>query len=206
MLRRGAASIMTGPVGSAVPQVNEEVSMSEPEPVITPRFRADACGVGRGGRFARLVSATALLFCSACYHYRAVPAQPISEEEPGGAPALATEYESETVWALAWGLVQNRPNIDNCEGQGLAEVRVTTNLGYTLLTIATLGFASPARVEWRCAKATPAPEPIGRPDLDPAPSLPQHVDSTRVGVGDRSRGTFGYRTRPSRHAAVGGSP
>lgn len=136
--------------------------MSEPERVATLRFRADvARGAARSGRVAALVLLITLVMGQACYHYRAVPVQPITADELGGAPAAATEYESETVWALAWGLAQQQPNIDNCKGQGLAEVRVTTNLGYALLTIATLGFASPARLQWKCAKVTPDPEPIG---------------------------------------------
>lgn len=166
-----------------------------------------ACSVGRPGRVGLLVSVTALLVCSACYHYRAVPVQPIGEETPGGAPAFATEPESETVWALAWGLIQSRPDIDNCEGQGLAEVRVTTNLGYTLLTIATLGFASPARVEWRCAKATPSPEPIGLPSVDPAVQLPwRAAPSTTVGVRGRSRITSGLLVLPSPRGTSRSSP
>lgn len=136
--------------------------MSEPQRVAMLRFRADvARAAARSGRVAVLVLMGTLMIAQACYHYRAVPAQPITAEEPGGAPPAATDYESETVWALAWGLVQRQPDIDNCEGQGLAEARVTTNLGYALLTIATLGFASPVRIEWKCAKATPEPEPIG---------------------------------------------
>lgn len=192
--------------------------MSEREPVATPRFRADAArGVTRSSRIALLVSAITLVIGQACYHYRAVPVQPITEDEPGGAPAAATEYESETVWALAWGLVQERPDIDNCEGQGLAEVRVTTNLGYALLTIATLGFASPARVEWKCAKATPSPEPIGAANVDapmpwraasgrrarraPGRSAESVVRSTTVlGI------TNGSRSSQHPRAGVGGAP
>lgn len=178
--------------------------MSEPERVATLRLRADvACGAARSRRVAVLVLMTTLVIGQACYHYRAVPVEPMTEDEPGGAPAAATEYESETVWALAWGLVQQRPDIDNCEGQGLAEARVTTNLGYALLTIATLGFASPARVEWKCAKATPSPEPIGAADLE-LPMPPPVVRSLTIGARDRP----GITTSPpsSRHSRAAGGP
>lgn len=111
-----------------------------------------------------------LVVGQACYHYRAVPVEPATEEEVGGAPALATDYEGETVWALGWGLLQERPFIDNCQGQPLAEVQVTTNLGFTLLTIVTLGFASPARVQWRCAKPTPTDTPIGGSETEAEPA------------------------------------
>jgi len=97
------------------------------------------------------VGATVLLLClalaSACYHYRAQPL--------GVAGAPATEYTGEVVWSLVWGLVQENPRIDNCQGQGLAEVRVTSNFGFALLTVVTLGLAAPAKVEWRCAKPKP---------------------------------------------------
>ncbi len=105
------------------------------------------------------LGATALLVClalaPACYHYRA--------QVPDVAGAPSTEYAGEVVWSLVWGLVQQNPQIDNCHGQALAEVRVTTNFGFTLLTVATLGLVAPAKVEWRCAKPTVVPGVIHVP-------------------------------------------
>jgi len=100
----------------------------------------------------RVRSATlAVLLClaigAACYHYRA--------QVPEAAGAPATEYVGDVVWSFVWGLVQENPRIDNCQGQALAEVRVTSNFGFALMTVATLGLVAPARVEWRCAKAQP---------------------------------------------------
>ncbi len=96
-------------------------------------------------------SAIAAVLCvaivSACYHYRAQP--------PGPAGMGSTDYAGGVVWSFVWGLVQQNPQIDNCQGQALAEVRVTSNFGFALLTVATLGLAAPAKVEWRCAKAQP---------------------------------------------------
>jgi len=97
------------------------------------------------------IGATVLLLylalMSSCYHYRAQPM--------GVGGAAGTEYAGEVVWSLAWGLVQENPRIDNCMDQGLAEVRVTTNFGFALLTVVTLGLAAPAKIEWRCAKPKP---------------------------------------------------
>lgn len=95
-----------------------------------------------------------------CYHYRALV--------PQAAGPPATEPKSEVVWSFIWGLVQENPRIDNCQGQPLAEVHVTSNFGFALLTVATLGLAAPVRVEWRCAKAQPRPGVLRVP-TDPAP-------------------------------------
>jgi hypothetical protein len=34
----------------------------------------------------------------------------------------------------------------------MAEVTASTNVGYALLTVVSLGFAAPMQVEWKCAK------------------------------------------------------
>ncbi len=123
-----------------------------------------------------------VLFASACYHYRAIPQRPASDTAVGGARGLATELEGEIVWALAWGLVQEAPRIDNCQGQDLAEVEVTSNLGFALLTIVTLGFLAPVKVEWRCGKPTPTDSVIGG-DEDDEIFEPDSIadDTVRVG-------------------------
>ncbi len=114
-----------------------------------------------------IVSTILLVFhASACYHYRAIPQQQASDTAVGGARGLGTELEGEIVWALAWGLVQEAPRIDNCEGQDLAEVEVTSNLGFALLTIMTLGFVAPVKVEWRCGKPAPTDSVIGGDEDD----------------------------------------
>ena len=54
-----------------------------------------------------------------------------------------------------------------CEqSNAIDQVRVTGNLGYTLLTVVTLGFWSPMQLQWHCAKAV---EPPGTIDLSPTP-------------------------------------
>jgi len=107
----------------------------------------------------RTRAAAAVLCCLAaadCYHYRAG----VSE---AAAPRATDRYTGEVVWSLAWGLLQETPVV-NCDVPlagadtlrlPAAEVRVSTNLGFVLVTVATLGFAAPARVEWKCAKEKP---------------------------------------------------
>jgi hypothetical protein len=87
------------------------------------------------------------LLVTGCYHYRT--------EAPGVAGIPGTDYEGEVVWSLAWGLVQENPQPPACNNQPLSEVRVTSNFAFSLLTILSLGFASPAQVEWKCAKPRP---------------------------------------------------
>ncbi|MBN8230850.1 hypothetical protein JYK02_25365 [Corallococcus macrosporus] len=98
---------------------------------------------------------------SACAHYRV--------QAPGAAGASATEAQGEVLWSLGWGLVQERPRVDNCQDQALAEVTQSTNVGFALISVLTLGLAMPQRVEWRCAKAQPTPGDLGvRPVAPPA--------------------------------------
>lgn len=111
------------------------------------------------------------LFAVGCYHYRAGVTE-------AAAPRRTDSYTGEVVWSLAWGLLQETPVV-NCDiplagtdtlKLPVAEVRVSTNLGFVLVTLATLGFAAPARVEWKCAKAkseggvVPLPPPGGSMD------------------------------------------
>ncbi len=83
-----------------------------------------------------------------CYHYHVVA--------PNRDPA--TEYESRTMHSLFWGLVQSQDaKATDCASNALDEVKVSTNLGYSLISIATLGIWMPMQVEWRCAKS-PSPD------------------------------------------------
>ena len=65
-----------------------------------------------------LVGFLCVLLLSGCYYYRA--------QVPGAAGRGVTDYESEVVWSLAWGLARTNPRVANCQGQALAEVRTTT--------------------------------------------------------------------------------
>lgn len=92
-----------------------------------------------------VVLTACITFEQGCYHTRIN-----AKGEP------ATDYRKETIHTLAWGLVQENPEPDDCLSGTLDEVRVSTNFGYCLITVATLGFWCPMEVEWRCAKVTPA--------------------------------------------------
>lgn len=89
-------------------------------------------------------------FFQGCYHYRVST----TKSDP------STTYVTKTAHAFLWGLVQKRENaVDvvaaNCDSIGvnkLDEVRVTTNFGYSLITVATLGIWSPVTIQWKCAK------------------------------------------------------
>ena len=94
-----------------------------------------------------LLIISAFFLLEGCYHARInAPGEP------------ATEYNKVTVHSIAWGLVQENPIPDDCVSGAIDEVRVTTNLGYSLINVITLGFWKPMDIEWRCAK-TPPPVP-----------------------------------------------
>ncbi|TVQ02063.1 MAG: hypothetical protein EA359_12665 [Balneolaceae bacterium] len=82
-------------------------------------------------------------FSSGCYHYRVIAPDP----EP------ATDYEKRTVHSLFWGLMQARDiSADDCLSNALDEIRITTNLGYSVISVATVGIWMPMDLRWRCAK------------------------------------------------------
>lgn len=96
-------------------------------------------------RMLPLLFSITLLF-SSCYNYR------IATQAQGGA-----EVSKTTAHAYFWGLLQKPPTIktpicDWLEVNGLAEVTMKSNFGYSLITVVTLGIWSPMRVEWRCGK------------------------------------------------------
>lgn len=101
-------------------------------------------------RVATLALLGTLLVGQACYHYRLSPPDPSPE----------TEWRGRTVHSLFWGLVQQNVEADNCLDDVIDQVRVTTNVGFALLTIGTLGFWAPVRMEWRCASIEPPPGEI----------------------------------------------
>jgi len=103
----------------------------------------------RAAEFTGLLALIVLV--SGCWYHRI---------EVGSPVAKATEYQGAVAWSLVWGAVQNDPVPDNCNGQALAEVKVASNFGFALLTVVTLGLVAPERVEWKCAKAAPAPGAI----------------------------------------------
>ena len=89
---------------------------------------------------AGLLTTVALAGCSS-FRVRA-------PERPG-----ATDH-SKVVWSYAWGLVPGLPEVE-CQGQALAEVTVDSHVGYDLISVITLGLASPKKISWTCARAVP---------------------------------------------------
>jgi hypothetical protein len=100
-----------------------------------------------------MLALCSLLFFQSCYHYRISTVN----KDP------STTYRKKTVNSFFWGLVQKRQNgidvvaadCDSLKLNSLDEVRVSTNLGYALITVATLGIWSPMTVEWKCPKPCP---------------------------------------------------
>lgn len=117
-------------------------------------------GTIAGPRRITFIENTFILFLmiallQSCYHYRI--------SSPNNLPS--TEPESEVVHGFFWGLAvkpKNGLKPTNCEPHDMAlyQVRVTSNLGYSLITVLTLGIWSPMKVEWQCAKPCPQDDVI----------------------------------------------
>ncbi len=80
-----------------------------------------------------------LLSSTSCYHYRVVST---------GNPDDLVAHKKTQVDYL-WGIVQAQDITADCDG--IYEVQVTTNVGYILLSVVTLGTVVPQKVEWKCA-------------------------------------------------------
>src|ERR1700760_2114767 len=116
-----------------------------------------------------------VLACSGCYHVRVIVPQP----DPG------TEYKKQNVQSLVWGKKQvPKGNIaagDCLNSTALDEVRASSNLGYSFLTVSTLGFWSPSQVEWRCSKPHDAPSgAIHKKSVSLPLSAPQQQSSIQL--------------------------
>jgi len=86
------------------------------------------------------------LILSSCYTARVA-----TQAQPGA------EVSRQTVNFFFWGIIQSpkrvtTPICDSLNANGLAEVTVKNNLGYSLITVVTLGIWSPTRIEWKCSK------------------------------------------------------
>jgi hypothetical protein len=99
--------------------------------------------------FVKMVSPliVASVLFSSCYTYKVS-----TQAQPGG------EYSTITAHAFFWGLVQKPKDYihtsvcDSLGVTGVSEVVVKTNLGYSLITVVTLGIWSPVKVKWKCSK------------------------------------------------------
>jgi hypothetical protein len=95
---------------------------------------------------ARQSLATALvcssLLVQGCAYYRVVVPE----------PTPATDYETATMNAYLWGVIEDTQPTDNCLSNALDEVRVRRTFPQALATVLTLGIWMPLEVQWKCAK------------------------------------------------------
>lgn len=75
--------------------------------------------------------------------------------EQGNQPM--TEWQSRTLHSLFWGFVRQDLPVENCSladgtRTGIEELKIDRTLGQRAVMILTLGFWSPLKVSWRCAK------------------------------------------------------
>lgn len=89
-----------------------------------------------------LLLASLLMLQSCAYHRLVVP-------NPN--PADQT-YHPVSSTALGWGAIEEQKVAEKCTTDLLSEVRVRTSFEQALITVLTLGFVQPARVEYRCSK------------------------------------------------------
>lgn len=117
----------------------------------------------------RIAAAALVLLCglqgSACYTYHAYQVGGPAGREQGNQPS--TEWQHRTLHAFAWGTVRQDLPIENCrlpDGRrlGVEEVKVDTNLGFILVSVASVGLWVPLRVSWRCARPPIATDVLRR--------------------------------------------
>ena len=102
-----------------------------------------------------LTSSIILVLLSGCYNYRVVmPADDPATDYYDGGKCVRH--------AFLWGFVQpNAAITEDCNGGGIEEVKVSTNLGFSLINVVTIGIWNPVVVKWRCAKPCPEPDDGG---------------------------------------------
>lgn len=66
-------------------------------------------------------------------------------------------YKKKLAASFFWGIINNPKNVVDtaCGKAGLSDVKFTTNVGYSLLHVVTLGIVNLVRVEWKCQKEEP---------------------------------------------------
>jgi hypothetical protein len=118
----------------------------------------------RGGKAILFTMLALQLATGGCYRYHLLAPEP----DP-----VVTACQR-TVHALAWGLITHDTRATHCEGavpdsvasaceqsNAIDQVQVSSNFGFTLLTVVTLGFWSPVQLRWQCAKPVEEPGEIG---------------------------------------------
>jgi len=96
---------------------------------------------------------SAMMLLDGCAYHRVVVAVPNAPDQ---------YYHPVSTTAVGWGVIEEQRVADKCLTNALSEVRVRTSLGQALITVLTLGFVQPARVEYRCSKL-----PTGVGEIEP---------------------------------------
>ena len=100
--------------------------------------------IARNASKGMLVFFLALLLQS-CYHYRVLN----TVNDPS-----SVQYHHKVLWSYCWGLVNSPESftVPDCDNGAIDEMRITTNIGGSLLTVFSLGVVCPIKVEWKCHK------------------------------------------------------
>ncbi len=105
-------------------------------------------------RSASVLVLTAALGMVGCYHYRVA------------SPAVANLNEpvSVTQWSILWGIIQSKDEDTTCRcmNNGMSEVTASTNFGYLILGVVSLGIVVPTELTYVCGKP-----PVGGKWPDP---------------------------------------
>lgn len=67
---------------------------------------------------------------------------------------------TKTSWNYAWGLITPKDINPECESGQMNAVTSITNIGYILISAATLGIVVPQTVSWECAPVESSIEPL----------------------------------------------
>ena len=105
-------------------------------------------------RIRGVILVSALLFGQACNVYTHTTIIAV--------PAATPDWTKREVKdSFFWGLLQDDVKVtpEDCPSNALHTVRHTTNFGYALLTVVTLGIWTRSIIEYKCAKEPPPPPP-----------------------------------------------
>jgi hypothetical protein len=96
-----------------------------------------------------------ILLASAVFALAAAGCSTTTVSVPNPDPVTEYREHNTTAHTFFWGLVQDPQTVvaANCESNSLDNVRVSTNYGFALVTVLSLGIWSPLEVNWRCAEA-----------------------------------------------------
>lgn len=66
-------------------------------------------------------------------------------------------YKQKIMASYFWGTINNphRTVDSTCGSAGIDEVKITTNFGYSLIHVVTLGIVNIVKVQWKCHKPAP---------------------------------------------------